>query len=225
MGAATGVALARRRDEIRRSRASAYSEASIRVLKGLEPVKQRPGHVHPDREPAAHRAGSDRQRGRRGARRLRDAHRRHAARRRLASSSRTTAAAFRSACIRKKACRSSRSCSRGCMRAASSTRAAAAPTAFSGGLHGVGVSVTNALSKSPRSHGLARRQGPHASASPRRRRRAAEVAAAERATIAATRRPARACAMRPIRNTSIARDRRSPTCSGCCAARRCCCRA
>jgi topoisomerase-4 subunit B len=125
---------------------SSYAEASIRVLKGLEPVKQRPGMYTRTDNPlhivqeVIDNAADEALAG------VRQAHR-------------VTLHADGSVSVDddgrgipfglhpRSRCRCWRSSSRGCTPAASSTRARAAPTASAGGLHGVGVSVTNALAK------------------------------------------------------------------------------
>ena len=129
------------------TRSSGYSESSIRVLKGLEPVRQRPGMYTRTESPlhivqeVVDNAADEALGGFASTIAVQlDAD--------GGSWSRTTAAASRSASIRTKGSRSSRSSSRGSTPAASSTRAPAAPTASPAGLHGVGVSVTNALSTS-----------------------------------------------------------------------------
>ena len=127
-------------------RAGAYSEASIKVLKGLEPVRSRPGMYTRTESPlhivqevidnaadealGGHARRIDVTRRRRRPDRGRGRWPRYSGR-----------PASRGA-----ACRWSRSSSRDCMPVESSTRPTGGAYAFSGGLHGVGVSVTNALS-------------------------------------------------------------------------------
>jgi topoisomerase-4 subunit B len=122
-----------------------YGEASIRVLKGLEPVKQRPGMYTRTESPlhvvqevidnAADEALA-------GAATAIDVTCTATAR----SASTTTAAAFRSGSTPTRRSASSRSSSPPARRR-QVRQGGNAAYSFSGGLHGVGVSVTNALAK------------------------------------------------------------------------------
>jgi hypothetical protein len=88
---------------------SGYSEASIKVLKGLEPVKQRPGMYTRTENPL------------------------HIIQEVIDNASDEALGGYGkqiTVTLRKKACRSSRSCSRACTRAASSIKPLAARTRF-----------------------------------------------------------------------------------------------
>jgi topoisomerase-4 subunit B len=124
-----------------------YDESSFRVLKGLEPVRERPGMYTRTDSPAhiiqevIDNAADEALGG------FCEEDPRHPAPRRLGHRGRRRPRHSRSACTRWKACRWWCWPSPACTPAASSTSARATPPMrFSGGLHGVGVSVTNALS-------------------------------------------------------------------------------
>ena len=124
-----------------------YGEASIRVLKGLEPVKQRPGMYTRTESPlhvvqevidnAADEALA-------GVRQARSTSRCTPTAR---SASTTTAAASRSACIPKRRCRVVEIVYTRLHAGGKFDKGGGGAYSFSGGLHGVGVSVTNALAK------------------------------------------------------------------------------
>ena len=127
-----------------------YAEASIRVLKGLEPVKQRPGMpsrtdnpLHIVQEVIDNAADE-------AAGRFRPAHRRHAACRRLGQCRRRRPRhPLRPAPGRAGAGGRDR-VHAAARRRQSSTKGSGGAYSFSGGLHGVGVSVTNALASACR---------------------------------------------------------------------------
>jgi topoisomerase-4 subunit B len=122
-----------------------YAESSIRVLKGLEPVKQRPGMytrtdnpLHVVQEVIDNAA--DEALGR-----CLQTHRRHAAQRWLGDAWTTTAAASLSACTPKRQVPVLEIVYTRLHAGGKFDKGASGAYSFSGGLHGVGVSVTNAL--------------------------------------------------------------------------------
>ena len=195
-----------------------YDASAIQALKGLEPVRRMPGMytrtVHPLHiiQEAIDNA-VDEALGGYGKQINVTLHADGSVR------STTTAAAFRSACTRWRRRRRSSSPSPCCMPAASSRQGAAATT-FSGGLHGVGVSVTNALvqrlevdrhSATGQMHRIVFEGGEVTQKLKKRQGRPARSA------------PARWCGSGPIRNTSIRRTFRCPSSSAWCARRPSCC--
>ena len=197
-----------------------YDEQSIKVLKGLEPVRERPGmYTRTDSPPhiiqeVIDNAADEALGG------LRQAYRRdHACRRLGERRGRRPRHPGRPAPGGEGAHRRGGR-SRACTRAASSTRRQAGAYAFSGGLHGVGVSVTNALST--RLEVEVKRDGKVHSDRLRRRRGRREAAkssapAAERASGTLRARLARPEVFR------LAHGRARRHWSACCAPRRCCC--
>ena len=195
-----------------------YAEASIRVLKGLEPVKQRPGMYTRTDNPlhmvqeVIDNAADEALAGRR------QAHRRHAARRRLGErGGRRPRHPLRPAPRRSSVPVVEIVFTR--LHAGGKfDKGAGGAYSFSGGLHGVGVSVTNALAKRLEVTVWRDGQAGHAglcaaatSIEPLTLRKAARATAST----------APACASGPMPSTSTAPSCRAPTWCTCCAARRC----
>ena len=197
-----------------------YEESSIRVLKGLQPVRERPGMYTRTIDPTHIVAGGDRQRRGRGAWPATPRASTCAFTPITRSASRTTAAASRSGLHPEE-------------------KVPTIELVFTR-LHAGGkfdkrdgqrrVRVLGRLARrrrlgdqravpTPRSRGEARRQG----ASHRLRGRRCRAEAQGRRQRRPRARRARWCAPIPIRSISIRRTCRCRSSNGCCARRRCCC--